>query len=241
MICSSRASIQEILSRRPGYRAVLGQAAVEPVRMEFVAALGAGLITGLALAIPLGAIGVLLIQEGASRGWAGGVPAAAAVATVDLLYCVTAVTAGAAIAPGIASWGPWPRIIGGATLVALAIWSLIRARHSSVDAPAGADANRARSGRRYALFFGLTAINPATLIYFAAVVTGLSGVSASALVSVAFIAGVGAASLSWQLLLVLTGAIVRWKAGTQFRRLTTLVGSSIVGVIGILMITGMIL
>lgn len=209
--------------------------------MEFAAALGTGLIAGLALAVPLGAIGVLLIQEGASRGWAGGVPAAAAVATVDLLYCVTAVAAGAALAPVIASWAPWPRIIGGAALVALAIWSLIRARRSTVEAPPDADMNRARSARRYALFFGLTVINPATLIYFAAIVTGLSAMSASAVAAVMFIAGVAAASLSWQLLLVLAGAIVRWKTGAQFRRLTALIGNSLVGVVGILMITGMIL
>lgn len=208
--------------------------------MEFMTALGAGAVAGFALVVPLGAIGVLLIQEGASRGWVKGVPAATAVATVDMLYCVAAVSAGLALASLIASWSPWPRIIGGAALVALAAWNLIRARRSNATPERGAEPGAAPSSHRYALFFALTAINPATLVYFAAIVTGLSTVSTSLGIAAVFVVGVTLASLSWQLILVSVGAIVRWKTGARFDRLTTLIGNSAVAILGGLMLTGII-
>lgn len=203
-----------------------------------MAALSAGAVAGFALAVPLGAIGVLLIQEGASRGWARGVPAAIAVATVDMLYCVAAVSAGLALAPLIASWSPWPRIIGGTALIALAAWNLIRARRSNTAREDTAEPRAAPGSHRYALFFALTAINPATLVYFAAIVTGLSTVSTSLAIAAVFVLGVTLASLSWQLLLVFVGAIVRWKTGARFDRMTALIGNGAVAVLGGLMLTG---
>lgn len=209
--------------------------------MDPLSSLTAGLIAGLALAVPLGAIGVLLIQEGASRGWVRGAPAAAAVATVDLIYCVTAVLAGATLSPVITSWTPWPRIIGGTALLSLAAWNLIRARLSATNAKPDDRAHHSRSSRRYALFFGLTAINPATLVYFAAITTGIAAISSSVTTAVPFVFGVAMASLGWQLLLVLMGALVRWKTGARFRYLTSAIGNGVVGVLGILMITGLVL
>lgn len=195
-----------------------------------------GLLVGLALVIPLGAIGLLLIQEGASMGWAGGVPAAAAVATVDLLYCTVAVIGGAAFSPVIVSWGPWPNVLGGAALVVLAVWNVIRARRSTGSPDALSP--RGRPAQRYAVFFGLTAINPATVVYFAATVTGLSELMASAVSAAMFVVGVAAASLGWQLLLVLVGAIVHWQAGGRFRCITVIVGNCAVCSLGVLMIAG---
>jgi len=209
--------------------------------MELITAFGAGLIAGLALAVPLGAIGVLLIHEGASRGWRRGAPAAAGVATVDMLDCIAAVAGGSALAPVIAAWDPWPRVVGGATLIALATWNLARMRRSPAVAGAAAEVSPARSRHRYALFVGLTAINPATLIYFAAIVTGLPAVSDSPFAACLFTAGVTLASLSWQLLLVLAGAVLRRRTGSRFRRLTTLIGNGAVGVLGVLMIADTVL
>lgn len=240
MICSLMRSTWRIISRDGTFVQLPRLVALTLVGMEFIAVFGAGLVAGLALAVPLGAIGVLLIHEGTLRGWAGGAPAALAVATVDLLYCTTAVAAGAAFAPVIATWAPWPGITGGTALVALAAWNLVRTRRSIVEARPSDDASHTRSSHRYLLFFGLTAINPATLVYFAAIVTGLSTLSTSTVAAALFVAGVALASLSWQLLLVLAGAILRWRAGARFRHLTTLIGHGVVGMLGVLMITGVI-
>lgn len=232
------------------FRAVSPSLTATLVRMEFVAAFGAGLIAGLALAVPLGAIGVLLIHEGASRGFRGGAPAAAAVASVDMLYGVAAVSAGAVLAPVVAAGGPWPRIVGGAALVALAASSLLRlsrSRDSRTSRDAVGSAADATAGRvtpphrRFVLFVALTAVNPATLVYFAAIVTAVPGVSSSVTVAALFVAGVTVASITWQLLLVLAGAALRWRAGERLRRVTALVGNGAVAALGAVMIMGALL
>ncbi|UKJ65087.1 LysE family transporter [Cellulosimicrobium cellulans] len=206
--------------------------------MDLVTALGAGAVAGLALAVPLGAVGVLLIQEGASRGWAKGVPAAVAVATVDMLYGIVVVSAGAVVAPVVASWAPWPRIVGGGALVMVAAWNLVRAGRPNSGGKDGTELRRAPSSHRYALFFGLTAANPATLVYFAAIVTALPAVSTSLGAAALFVAGVALASLGWQLLLVLVGVVVRRKVGPRLGHLTMLVGNGTIAVLGVLMVTG---
>ena len=61
----------------------------------------------------------------------------------------------------------------------------------------------------YARFIAITAVNPLTIVSFAAVATGLSLDGAGA--AVAFAAGVGAASAAWHAVLTLAaGQAGRW-------------------------------
>lgn len=204
--------------------------------MDPLVALGAGALAGLALAVPLGAIGVLLVQEGATRGWAKGTPAAAAVASVDVLYCGIAVGAGSVAVPLIVVAAPWPQVVSGVILIAIAAVALLRSGRVGAGTPTTPTARPMASWRRYLLFLGLTAINPATLVYFGAVVTGLTTVTGAGVTAAAFIAGVGSASLTWQVLLVGAGALTRSATGDRWRRGTALVGSGVVGVLGVIMI-----
>ncbi|MFB2581350.1 LysE family transporter [Herbiconiux sp. P15] len=207
--------------------------------MDVPLSLLSGLVAGLALAAPLGAIGVLLIQEGLTRGLRRGMPGAAAVATVDILYCIAAVTAGALAGPVVNGWAPWPQIVGGAALVAMGVLGLVRSRRRRGSQ--GADAPITRSGtslRRFALFIGLTALNPATLVYFAALLTGLESVTGSPSTAVAFVMGVGVASFAWQALLVALGAGLGRKVGPSFRGWTSVIGNGLVVVLGAALIVG---
>lgn len=65
-------------------------------------------------------------------------------------------------------------------------------------------------GRAYLTLIALTAVNPATVITFAALVVGRSGSDGSLSWSLApvFALGAGAASASWQLLLVGGGSVL---------------------------------
>ncbi|MET0353601.1 MAG: LysE family transporter [Plantibacter flavus] len=204
--------------------------------MDLLVALLTGSVAGLALAAPLGAIGLLLLQEGITRGLRRGLPAAAAVATVDVAYCTVAVAAGALAAPIVNGWSPWPQLLGGVAVVALGVHGLLqglRAKPSAGERPAG------RSGpsrQRYLLFLGLTAINPATLVYFAAILTGLTEFTESGSTAVAFIVGVGLASFGWQALLVALGARLRRRTGPAFRKRSAIVGNGLVVVFGVALI-----
>lgn len=207
--------------------------------MDALAALGSGLLAGIGLAAPLGAIGVLLLQEGVARGFRSGAPGAVAVAVVDTLYCSAAILLGALAAPVITGWGGWPGIVGGVALIVIAAIGLRRSLGwgSSIGSQEPSLSLPSRvlpSGRqRFALFLGLTAINPATLVYFTAITVGLASLVSSATTAALFVAGVGCASLSWQLALVAAGALLSGRMTPRARRATSLVGNVVVAGLGL--------
>ncbi|MFY1622347.1 LysE family transporter [Micromonospora sp. WMMD735] len=97
----------------------------------------AGFAAGLGVAMPLGAIGVLIVREGMLGGHRSGLAAAFGVATVDTLYCLGALLTGAALAPVIASWGDAPRYLSGLVIVGLGCHQLVTLRRAPAR-PAGA-------------------------------------------------------------------------------------------------------
>lgn len=202
--------------------------------MEPGAALGAGLVAGLAVAMPLGAVGVLLLQEGALRGVRHGLPGAAAVASVDTLYCALAVLAGGVAAPVVARAAPWPALVGGVALLVVAALGLRRGL--SARPAAMPDERRGAGRQRYALFLGLTLVNPGTLVYFVALMAGLAGLTARPASATAFVVGVGAASFAWQAVLVALGGALHGRMGERGRRATVLAGNAVVAALGAVML-----
>ncbi|MEV6705785.1 hypothetical protein [Micromonospora wenchangensis] len=96
----------------------------------------AGFAAGLGVAMPLGAIGVLIVREGMLGGHRRGLAAASGVATVDTLYCLGALLTGAALAPVVASWGDAPRYLSGLVIVGLGCHQLVTLRRAPAR-PAG--------------------------------------------------------------------------------------------------------
>lgn len=197
--------------------------------------LARGALAGLGVAMPLGAIGVLLLGEGISRGFRRAAPAAVAVGSIDTLYSAVAVVFGAAAAPVIGAWGRWPAVVGGCVLIGIAglgVWRSSRRPADALPAPGGS------GWQRFVLFLGLTAINPATLAYFAAITVGLTGRLGTPAAAAAFVAGVGLASVTWQLVVVGTGAVLRHRITERTRRLSVLVGNLVVAGLGVAMLAG---
>ena len=164
-------------------------------------ALLAGLAAGLAIAMPLGAIGVLILRESILNRWRHGAAAGAGVAFVDLVYCSLAVSVGVVFAPVIRSWGAVPAVISGLVLIGLGVYQFVQAR-SGVTGEPGEVPKRAVFLR----FVGLTAINPATLLYFLALASVVTTNATSWIAPSAFVLGTGVASLGWQLGLAAVGA-----------------------------------
>lgn len=185
--------------------------------MDLIQVLVSGIATGLAVAIPLGAIGILLLQEGASLGRSAGLPAAMAVAAVDTLYCGTALATGSLLTRLVVAWGIWPRAIGAVLLMGIAVRGLVRGRtETSPDTTTG-QSDRAAGWQRFSLFFGLTIINPTTIVYFAAVVAARPASLHTWGTATLFLIGVSAASLGWQYVLVSIGAVLGrgFRSGSQ--------------------------
>lgn len=203
--------------------------------MELSTALLAGIAAGLAVAVPLGAIGVLLLREGIERGFRRGWPAAAGVAVADLVYCVLAIGLGAVAGPLVRSLQPWPALIGGLILIGIALRGLAGATRPAPPPPARGVA--AKAAFRFVAFGGLTLVNPATFVYFAAITTAIDAIAASPVSAAAFALGVAFSSLAWQLLLVLVGSLLRSGARDRVRRVTVIVGNVMVAAFGIVIIT----
>ncbi|TWS20834.1 hypothetical protein FK529_05825 [Tsukamurella asaccharolytica] len=200
-------------------------------------AFGAGILAGLGAVLPLGAIGVMLLHEGASRGWRRAVPAAAGVGTADLLFAVLALAAGSVLTPLVAQWGRWPAAVGGVLLLVVAVVMVRNGFRPVAEESDGADAVGDGAGwARYAMFFGLTAVNPFPLVYFGAIAVGMGEGLHRPPVATAFTIGVGIASVGWNLVLVGLGAVLRARSTARMRRIVTVAGGAIVAVAAVVVL-----
>jgi threonine/homoserine/homoserine lactone efflux protein len=187
-----------------------------------------GVIAGFGIAIPVGAIAILIVQVGIRCGFWCAASAGAGAASADLVYAVLAVTGGAALASTVESIGEPFRWLSAAVLAAMAIHGLLSARRRPVSVEATLPRPREYL-TTYARFLGLTILNPLTIAYFAAIVVGLGlaeGLQGGD--AVVFVAGAFLASLSWQTLLAAVGAVARHRLPSRVAVATTVVGNTIV-------------
>jgi arginine exporter protein ArgO len=198
-------------------------------------ALVAGLLAGYGVAIPVGAIGALLIGLAARTSLRVAVAAAFGVATVDGGYALVAVLGGGAIGRAIQPVAGPTRWVAAVLLIALAVRNAILAvrRHRM---PAERSAERPVTPiRAYLMLIGLTALNPATVVYFGALVLGRQASGAFGPVSaVVFVLAAFVASASWQLLLACGGSLLGQVVNTPRGRLgTALAASSLIVVLAV--------
>ena len=156
----------------------------------------------------MGVIAVLIIEAGMAGGLRRGFAAGAGAATVDLIYCVTALVIGGALSQIFASALLPLQVLSGIVLISIGargLYALWRGRRGEVANPNDPRV-RGSAAQLYLRFVALTALNPATVLYFLALAVGLPGIGSDPLLAVAFTVGAAGASLSWQLLLGAIGA-----------------------------------
>ena len=183
-----------------------------------------GAAAGYAIAIPVGAIAVLIVRTGVRRGFGLAAAAGAGTATADLVYAVIALVVGAAISGAIASVLVPVRLLAAAVLIGLAVRGLLRLRRTED----GREADGPTSALRvYLLFLGLTLLNPATVAYFVSLAVGLPDIAQDAASRAAFAIGAALASLSWQTVLAAIGAALHARLTPRIELATTLLSSAI--------------
>ncbi|MBQ1063610.1 LysE family transporter [Micromonospora sp. C41] len=210
----------------------------------------AGLVAGYGVAIPVGAIAILILGLSARTSFRVGSAAALGVATADGLYAAVAALGGAAVASGLAPFAGPLRMIAAGVLLALACltaWRAMRppAPTQEPNSPAPAQEPSPRGGldtpvRAFAAVLALTLLNPATVVYFVALVLGRGDVLGSSPVgAAAFTAGVFLASASWQLLIAGGGSLIgRALTGPRGRRVTALLSSVIIAALAVATVLG---
>ena len=180
----------------------------------------AGVVTGMAVAMPIGAIGTYLIGLAARERAATAAAAALGVASVDGAYAIVAALGGAGLQALISEVSGWLTWIAAMTLIAVAIRTVQRAvrryrgNNGTVSRLRGLTPMRG-----YLSLAALTAVNPATLVTFAAVVVGRSvdESDSSWQPVVLFALGAFMASAAWQLMLAgggsMLGRLLRGRRG----------------------------
>lgn len=164
-----------------------------------------GLVAGIALAIPLGPMAILLISTTIKHGRRIGVFGALAMASVDFSYAALVFAFGNAVVTSLSQFVLPMRLVGSAILVFVAIRIFLEARRSAkLEAPELENSPASRF-KTYAKFFGLTVLNPATAFYFVGItpsVAVMAGANSSGLGVPEFAIGVFIGSVVWQLSLV---------------------------------------
>lgn len=183
-----------------------------------------GAAAGYGIAIPVGAIAVLIVRTGVRRGFGLAAAAGAGTATADLVYAVIALVVGAAVSGAIGTVLVPVRLLAAAVLIGLAVRSLLRLRH--VEDRRDAD-GPTTVVRVYLLFLGLTLLNPATVAYFVSLAVGLPDIAQDAASRAAFAIGAALASLSWQTVLAAIGAALHTRLTPRVELATTLLSSAI--------------
>lgn len=195
-------------------------------------AIVAGLLAGYGVAVPVGAIAILVMGLTARTSMRVGAAAALGVATADGLYAAVAVLGGAALAGLIEPVAGPLRWIAAAVLVGLAGHTAVTAVRHHRDPARAARAEHGLSTltRAFTGLLALTLLNPMTIVYFSALVLGRRAADGSGpLAEAVFVLAAFAASASWQLLIASGGALVgNLLTGPRGRLTTALVSSLLI-------------
>ena len=182
-----------------------------------------GIAAGYAIAIPFGPIAILIVRTGVRQGLRAAAAAGAGTATADLIFASIAMLFGAAASALLAPILPAARLLAGAALAVIAMRGLLTAPQAMEREP-----GTVRAGNTYLLFLGLTMLNPPTVIYFVSLAIALPEVSADFASRAIFAVAAFLASLSWQEVLALVGAMLHGRLTPRLQRITAVVSSLII-------------
>lgn len=190
-----------------------------------------GALAGLGLAVPVGAMSIMLFQASATRGWSHGATAGLAMATVDLGYAIVTAVVGGSLIGFLAEWGQTLSALGATLLLALGLMTVVRSwrarnkSHSVTDAPAGERQGAGGLLRTFAIFTAATAINPQTALYFLAIAPSVAVAGGS---WAWFGLGVFLGSVVWQQVLAYGGSLMHRRNNDRLRFVTGTVGGGLV-------------
>ena len=190
-------------------------------------AAGAGI--GLAVAMPIGPMGLLCIQRTLSSGWRAGVTTGMGAATVHTIFgSVAALGFGAALAALIDGRNPALMLLSATVL----FWFAARLLGRGIGPGPSSDPDTG-GVRSYTSAVALGLSNPLTLLLFAAALPVLASERGTE-GAVVLVAGVFAGSISWWLVLTILVASVRSRLPTRMLALTNRVsGVALAGLGGL--------
>lgn len=176
-----------------------------------------GLAIGLAIAAPVGPIGILCIRRSLASGFPLGFLTGMGAAAADGVYGAVAAFGLTAVSSFLVAQQGWFRLVGGAALIALGLQIALKRPSPARSQGRAADARAESLAGAFASTFVLTLANPATILSFVAIFAGLglgdiagAGAARSTLGASTVVLGVFLGSAAWWLFLAgVTAALSR--------------------------------
>jgi len=174
-----------------------------------------GLTIGIAIAAPVGPIGILCIRRSLSQGQLSGFVSGLGAATADAVYGCIAAFGITFISNVLVEQKFWIRIVGGAFLLYLGVRTILKETSREIENTAAL-----RLIGAYASTFMLTLTNPMTIFSFTAVFAGLGVGSTSVDYRSAglVVVGVFLGSAAWWLTLSTLVSLFRMKFSARAMR-----------------------
>ena len=184
-----------------------------------------GLVAGLSVALPLGAVAVLLLREGVERGRPVAVGAAAGIAVADAIFATLAVVFGPAVGGLLSGHQRQIQIASAMVLAAIAVAGTVRTLwRRGMQRPAAVGESARTPGAAFLRFLAITLANPLTVVYFAVVATGVASVVRGTGQGLAFVLGVLLGSGGWQLTLALASGTLSGRISPRAKSVTSVAG-----------------
>ncbi|WP_416180948.1 LysE/ArgO family amino acid transporter [Chloroflexus sp.] len=188
-----------------------------------------GVLFGLAIAAPVGPIGLLCIRQTITDGRIAGFISGLGAATADALYGSIAALGLQALSLWLLGISPILRIVGGVALLWIGLTTMRAQPQPIVAQPE--PTKRGLLGAYVSTLF-LTLTNPATILIFTVIFAGL-GLSAGGWAGLALVAGVALGSALWWTILSGGVGFVRGRVTPPMLRVINVVSGIIIGGFGV--------
>lgn len=222
---------------------------------SLLALLARTFVIGIAVAAPVGAMGVLCIQRTLSGGWRRGMLTGFGIASADGIYAGVAAFGVSALAASLVAWQTPLRVVGGIALVVLGVRAALqpptsypaeKRGASAADAPEGAvtddELGRAAAVRLYTSAVGLTLTNPMTIMAFGAIFASAGlGAQPTPLSAAVATAGVALGSLAWWTGLVSVVAYTRHRIGASVLAKLNRISGAVIVLFGLAALASVVL
>jgi threonine/homoserine/homoserine lactone efflux protein len=191
-----------------------------------------GFMAGLALAIPVGPMAIMLINTTVSKGFRHGAVGALGMATVDGSYALVVFAVGGLVASLLASLKLVFGLVGAVILLCLGIQTAYRNLKllGKADGAGQASIEAGSVSKTFATFVAATVINAPTALYFLAIAPNVAnmGYQVTFITAGVFALSVFLGSIVWQESLVLAGLAVRGITTNRFRAWLGLAGGTLI-------------
>mgnify|MGYP000355450019 CR=1 FL=1 len=191
-----------------------------------------GFLAGLALAIPVGPMAIMLVNTTISRGLRHGVVGALGMATVDGTYALAVFVIGGLIASVLTTLKLALGLVGAAILLVLGIQTLVKnlklIGQKDIDSATLSDSGSV--AKTFGTFVAATVVNPPTALYFLAIAPNVANMGYELTLAnvLVFAVAVLVGSLIWQESLVFLGLAIRGITSNRFRVWLGLLGGLLI-------------